>query len=97
MGMMIDGRWVAEDAIPRDKEGRFVRSETAFHHRIGEPEFPAEAGRYHLYVSLACPWAQRTLIMRRLKGLEDLIPVHIIGVMHIIGVRSCNTTFGFHH
>ncbi|RME81778.1 MAG: glutathione S-transferase family protein [Zetaproteobacteria bacterium] len=76
MGMMIKGRWVKESDIPRDEEGRFVRAESAFRRWIGEEAFPPEPGRYHLYVSLACPWAHRTLIMRKLKGLEAIVPVH---------------------
>lgn len=44
----------------------------------GSSGFPAEAGRYHLYVSLACPWAHRTLIMRKLKGLEDIISYTVV-------------------
>ena len=54
--------------------GEFVRPESAFRDRVtsdGAGGFSAEPGRYHLYVSLACPWAHRTLIFRRLKGLED--------------------------
>jgi len=78
MGMMRDGRWQAEDGGWASSDGRFHRAETAFRRRIGEADFPAEAGRYHLYVSLACPWAHRTLIMRRLKGLEAIVPVHIV-------------------
>ena len=78
MGMMIEGRWVADDGAWADSDGRFRRAETAFHGRIGEVDFPAEPGRYHLYVCLACPWAHRTLIMRRLKGLEEVIPVHVV-------------------
>jgi len=77
--MMVDGRWVAGDDLCATREdGAFVRAETRFHHRIGDPDFPAEAGRYHLYVSLACPWAHRTLIMRRIKGLARLVPVHVV-------------------
>jgi putative glutathione S-transferase len=69
MGEMIDGRWTREGDIPV-REGGFVRPATAFRHAI-EPggRFPPEAGRYHLYVSLACPWAHRTLIIRKLKRL----------------------------
>lgn len=59
------------------KDGAFIRPDAQFRHSISnEPnaDFPAEAGRYHLYVSYACPWAHRTLIVRKLKGLEDIIP-----------------------
>jgi len=68
-------------------KGEFVRWESAFRHWVtpdgapgpsGEGGFPAAPGRYHLYISLACPWAHRTLIYRRLKGLEAVIPVSIV-------------------
>ena len=77
MGLLVDGAW-QEDAS-RTKDGRFIRPATRFHHFITADgtagSFPAEAGRYHLYVSLACPWAHRTLIFRKLKGLEHVISV----------------------
>ena len=62
-------------------EGEFVRKPTSFRSQIkrgGTTSFPPEAGRYHLYVSLACPWAHRTLILRKLKGLEDAISVDVV-------------------
>jgi len=88
MGLLIDGVWHADEG-DRAKEaaaagGRFLRADTAFRNWVtpdGRPGpsgldgFAAAAGRYHLYVSLACPWAHRTLIMRALKGLEQMIPV----------------------
>jgi len=61
-----------------DNTGEFKRTSSTFRSHIGSNEFPAEANRYHLYVSLACPWAHRTLIVRRLKGLEELIGVTIV-------------------
>jgi putative glutathione S-transferase len=60
------------------KDGRFVRQPNRFTDRIGTDEFPAESGRYQLYASLACPWAHRSLIVRRLLGLEDAIGVTIV-------------------
>jgi glutathionyl-hydroquinone reductase len=60
------------------KDGRFVRQANRFTDQIGSDEFPAEAGRYRLYASLACPWAHRSLIVRRLLGLEDMIGVTIV-------------------
>jgi putative glutathione S-transferase len=60
------------------KDGRFVRQPNRFTDRIGTDEFPAEAGRYRLYASLACPWAHRALIVRRLLGLEETIGVTIV-------------------
>lgn len=79
MGQMIDGVWQIDEQLARIELGRFQRPASSFRHTItpvGEG-FKAEAGRYHLYVSLACPWAHRTLIMRRLKGLESLISCSI--------------------
>jgi len=78
MGMLIDGVWESDDGRWASKDGKFHRSESQFHCRFGEDGFPAEAGRYHLYVSLACPWAHRTLIFRMLKGLEEIIPLTIV-------------------
>src|SRR5690554_7993377 len=78
MGRLVDGQWTTEWYQP-DAEGRFVRPETSFRHWITAdgPFTPAE-DRYHLYVSLACPWAHRTLIMRTLKGLESMITVSVV-------------------
>ncbi|QYJ15148.1 Glutathionyl-hydroquinone reductase YqjG [Rubrobacter xylanophilus DSM 9941] len=75
MGMLVQGEWVAEDRLS-DEQGRFVRRESRFRDRVtadGSSGFAAEPGRYHLYVSWACPWAHRTAIMRRLKGLEEVV------------------------
>ncbi|KAJ3094902.1 hypothetical protein HDU97_007453 [Phlyctochytrium planicorne] len=58
--------------------GEFKRQQSSFRNFIGSPEYPAEKGRYHLYISLACPWAHRTLIYRKLKGLEDVISLSIV-------------------
>lgn len=80
LGMMIDGKWISE-RNQEDQQGRFVRPTTTFRNWItadGSSGFKAESDRYHLYVSLACPWAQRTLIMRQLKGLTDAISVSIV-------------------
>ena len=84
MGLLVDGVW-QEDAT-RTTNGRFVRPTTSFRNFVtadgspgpsGEGGFPAERGRYHLYISLACPWAHRTLIFRDLKNLDDVISVSI--------------------
>jgi putative glutathione S-transferase len=58
-----------------DGDGRFVRQDSRFRDFVGERP---EAGRYHLYVSLACPWASRTVIVRQLKGLEDVLPMTVV-------------------
>ncbi len=78
MGMLIDGAWETDDGRWASKDGRFHRAKSIFHCRVSDDGFPAEANRYHLYVSLACPWAHRTLIFRRLKGLEEIIPVTVV-------------------
>jgi len=80
-GMMVDGAWKTEGDIPREN-GRFMRSTTSFRGWIssdGSTDFPAESGRYHLYIAWACPWAHRTAILRRLKGLEDAIGLSAVG------------------
>ncbi len=84
MGLLVDGQWHDKWYDTKTSGGRFVRSDSQFRNWVtadgsagpsGEGGFQAEAGRYHLYVSLACPWAHRTLIFRALKGLEDAISV----------------------
>ncbi len=81
MGKLIDGVWHKQELIPETQEGRFVRPESPFRdwiRRDGTAGHPAEAGRYHLYVSLACPWAHRTLILRKLKGLEEAVSLSVV-------------------
>jgi glutathionyl-hydroquinone reductase len=82
MGLLVNGAW--QEDISRTKEGRFIRPAPVFRNfvtpdgspgRSGRGGFAAEPGRYHLYVSLACPWAHRTLIFRTLKKLERVISV----------------------
>ncbi|MCL7419055.1 MAG: glutathione S-transferase family protein [Halalkalicoccus sp.] len=77
MNQLVDGEWRTDAYETTNEEGAFERQETTFRDRIGE-EFPAKAGRYHLYVSYACPWAHRTLLARSLKGLEDAISVSVV-------------------
>lgn len=80
LGMLVDGKWTT-DWTERDTNGRFNRMPTKFRDRVtadGSSGFKAEAGRYHLYVSLACPWAHRTLMMRSLKGLQNAIGLSIV-------------------
>ncbi len=86
MGLMIDGEWVDDDRISADARGHFIRADSRFRHWItadgsagpsGERGFKAEAGRYHLFVSPSCPWAHRTIILRKLKRLEGVISMSI--------------------
>jgi glutathionyl-hydroquinone reductase len=92
MGLLVDGVWRDQWYDTETSGGKFVRAESGFRDwitRDGKPDegrsrgFKAEPGRYHLYVSLACPWAHRTLIYRKLKKLEDLISVSV--VHHFLG------------
>ncbi len=79
MGLLVDGKW--QDRWYETRQGRFERESSRFRGHVtadGAEGFPAQAGRYHLYVSLACPWAHRTLIMRRLKGLEAMVGLSVV-------------------
>jgi putative glutathione S-transferase len=87
MGLLIDGVWHDRWYDTKSTSGRFERQQSRYRNWVtadgaagpsGEGGFAAEPGRYHLYVSLACPWAQRTLIYRALKGLEALIPLSVV-------------------
>ncbi|MFB6135824.1 MAG: glutathione S-transferase family protein, partial [Halobacteriaceae archaeon] len=94
MGRMIDGEWHTEAEMLEHGDGEFERAETTFRNWVGgpprgskhwpagadavEPRFEAAAGRYHLYVSWACPWAHRTLVTRALMGLEDAVTVDVV-------------------
>ncbi len=81
MGLLVDGKWQDQWYDTKTTGGQFKRQDSQFRNWItadGSSGFAAEAGRYHLYVSLACPWAHRTLILRRLKGLEDMISVSVV-------------------
>jgi len=81
MGYLLNGAWQEGWYDTARTGGEFVRAEAAFRDRItadGASGFPAEPARYHLYVSLACPWAHRTLIFRKLKRLEDAVSVSVV-------------------
>ncbi|WP_025565442.1 glutathione S-transferase family protein [Psychromonas sp. SP041] len=87
MGLLVDGQWHNQWYDTKSSNGKFVRSEAQFRNWItadgqagptGKAGFKAEAGRYHLYVSLACPWAHRTLIFRELKGLQSMIDISVV-------------------
>ena len=81
MGLLVDGEWHDRWYNTKDSGGRFIRKDAAFRDWVradGSTSFKPEPNRYHLYVSLACPWAHRTLIFRRLKGLEKLISISVV-------------------
>ncbi len=73
MGMPIDGRWTTDERPRTGGGGEFIRPESPFRAAIGDASFPAQAGRYHLFVNPGCPWAYRTILYRALKGLDHLI------------------------
>jgi glutathionyl-hydroquinone reductase len=87
MGLLVDGEWKDVWYDTKESKGHFVRAQSSFRNYVtadgapgptGTGGFKAESGRYHLYVSLACPWAHRTLIFRKLKGLEEHISLSIV-------------------
>ena len=87
MGLLVDGIWQDEEHAVRTQNGHFVRAVTRYRSWItpdgkpgpsGDGGFAAARGRYHLYVALACPWAHRTVIMRMLKGLEDVVSMSVV-------------------
>ena len=94
MGKLVDGVWHDAWYDTKSTGGKFVRTNAKFRNWVtpvganapSGKAFKAEAGRYHLYVSYACPWAHRTLIFRRLKGLEDMIGVSV--VLHFMGAQG---------
>ncbi len=99
MGMLVDGKWQDRWYDTKASGGKFVRGDSQFRNWItadgkagpsGEGGFEAEPGRYHLYVSLACPWAHRTLIFRKLKRLEDMISLSIVD--HFMGANGWEFT-----
>ena len=81
MGMLADGEWVDDDSIYRNSEGgAFIRPDSNFRNAVtrgGTSDFQAERGRYHLFLAPNCPWAHRTQIVRRIKGLEKVITVSL--------------------
>lgn len=85
MGLLVDGVW-QQDGV-RTKDGYFIRPNTQFRNWVtadgsagpsGTDGFKAEPGRYHLYVALSCPWAHRTIIFRKLKGLENVVSMSVV-------------------
>ena len=87
MGLLVNGQWHTDWYDTKSSGGRFVRKAPSFRNWVtkdggagptGEAGFKAEPGRYHLYVSMACPWAHRTLIFRSLKGLQEMISISVV-------------------
>jgi putative glutathione S-transferase len=92
MGMLVDGKWHDVWYDTKETKGHFKRSESQFRNWVtadgsagssGKSGFKAEVGRYHLYVSYACPWAHRTLIYRKLKKLDDVISVSVVDYLMV--------------
>lgn len=86
MGLLVDGVWQKEALLKKTEKGAFKRAASSFRHWVtadgaagpsGDGGFKAEGGRYHLYISHACPWAHRTAIFRKLKGLENMISLSV--------------------
>ncbi|MBE9228504.1 hypothetical protein IQ264_24100 [Phormidium sp. LEGE 05292] len=80
LGQLVNGQWTTQWA-ERDELGQFQRMPTQFRHPItadGASGFKAQAGRYHLYISLGCPWAHRTAILWKLKGLDNIVGLSIV-------------------
>lgn len=95
MGLLVEGKWHDQWYDTKTTGGKFVRTDAKFRNWItadgsagpsGVGGFKAEANRYHLYVSLACPWAHRTLIFRKLKKLEDIISISVVD--HFMGTSG---------
>ena len=81
MGLLVDGEWKNQWYDTKSSGGKFIRSEAQFRSQVtadGSSGFKAESGRYHLYVSYACPWAHRTLIYRKIKGLDEHLSVSVV-------------------
>jgi len=91
MGLLVDGVW--KDEWYDTSDGSFKRDAAAFRNWIGDADHPPETGRYHLCVSHACPWAHRTLIFRKLKGLEDHIDMSAVHPLMLENGWSFGTDF----
>lgn len=107
MGLLQSGQWVDKWYETQSSEGEFRRQESRFRNWVtadgtagptGRGGFKAEAGRYHLYVSLACPWAHRTLIFRELKDLQELIDVTVVEPLMLShGWELSNDQYGLNY
>jgi glutathionyl-hydroquinone reductase len=87
MGVMLSGQWQDRWCDTEKEQGRFIRPISRFRNWVtpdgrpgptGKGGFAAEAGRYHLYVSLACPWSHRTIIFRAIKGLTEIVTLSVV-------------------
>jgi len=80
VGQLVNGKWVKGTIVKSDKKGAYDRQPRSFRDFIShsDPIFKPESGRYHIYVSYACPWANRVLAYRSLKDLEDHISVSVV-------------------
>src|SRR5713101_3687517 len=81
MGLLMNGVWCDEETNLKKTDGRYVRSDSQFRHWVtadGSSGFVVEAGRYHLYIAINCPWAHRAWIFRKLKRLEDVVSMSIV-------------------
>jgi putative glutathione S-transferase len=94
MGLLVEGKWVDQWYDTKSSGGKFLRTEAQFRNFIStESKFLPESQRYHLYVSLACPWAHRTLIYRSLKGLENHISYSVVNPYMLENGWTFNTDF----
>jgi putative glutathione S-transferase len=75
---LVEGEWVADADLETDEDGEFQRQEQVFRSRLGTDAYPVETGRYHVYISRACPWAHRVAMTRSLKGLDDAISLSLV-------------------
>ncbi|QQD17985.1 glutathione S-transferase family protein [Spongiibacter nanhainus] len=94
MGLLVNGEWRDKWYNTEDNGGEFKRESAQCRGWIGDDRYPAESGRYHLYVSLACPWAHRTLIFRELKQLQDHISVSVVSPLMLEQGWSFDTEQG---
>jgi len=81
MGLLVNGVWQDQETVARKTNGRYVRPDSEFRYWVIPDDssgFKAEAGRYHLYIAISCPWAHRTQIFRTLKRLEDVVSMSIV-------------------
>ena len=78
MGLLVDGQWIDQWYDTKKTGGRFVREESSFRSQLGSEQFPIEKGRYHLFISHACPWAHRVAIFREIKDLTDIVSMSVV-------------------